>query len=51
MSAVDDGKGHWPQGCYADASHPNQQGHKKMFDAIDLSFFPTTLCNIEQSRK
>lgn len=36
---VDDGKGHWIEGTYADPSHPNHEGHKRMFDAIDLSVF------------
>ena len=34
---MDDGKGHWKEGTFADAGHPNSNGHKLMFESIDLS--------------
>lgn len=40
---LDDGNGHWKKGTYADPSHPNHEGHKMMFEAIDLSVFPKFL--------
>lgn len=36
---LDDGKGHWKSSCYADAGHPNEVGHKIMFESIDLNIF------------
>ncbi len=32
MSAVEDGQGHWKPGLYADEGHPNDEGHKIMFE-------------------
>lgn len=39
LGAVDDGKGHWVQGCNTDSGHPNAYGHKEMFCAIVPSLF------------
>uniref|UniRef100_A0A7S4C1K7 SGNH hydrolase-type esterase domain-containing protein n=1 Tax=Chrysotila carterae TaxID=13221 RepID=A0A7S4C1K7_CHRCT len=39
LSALDDGEGRWQRGLSADPSHPNEEGHKAMFDAIDISLF------------
>jgi hypothetical protein len=36
LTAVDDGKGHWPAQLMADAAHPNALGHRRMFEAIDI---------------
>jgi len=39
LSTTDDGYGHWLPGTFSDASHPNSNGHKLMFDSIDLTIF------------
>ncbi len=37
LSATDDGNGHWSVGLRGgDAAHPNLDGHKAMFDTIDV---------------
>lgn len=33
---VHDGTGSWPTGLYEDDVHPNTEGHRKMFEAIDV---------------
>jgi hypothetical protein len=39
LAAMDNGNGHWREGEYVDAGHPNTAGHRRMFDAIDLRIF------------
>lgn len=39
MSNVDSGKGKWLNGTYLNSGHPNDTGHKLMFDSIPVSFF------------
>lgn len=39
LEAVGDGRGRWKRELVADAGHPNDLGHRKMFEAIDLSLF------------
>ena len=39
LSATDNGRGHWKKGIYQDAMHPNEKGHRLMFEAIDLTLF------------
>jgi len=36
---TDDGFGHWKEGSYMDAGHPNSEGHKLMFSGINLQLF------------
>ena len=39
LGAVDDGQGHWAAGYWADALHPNDQGHAELCRAIVPSLF------------
>lgn len=39
LKNVDDGTGKWKDGMMADFIHPNDKGHKQLFDNIDLSIF------------
>lgn len=39
MESVDDGAGHWREGMYTDALHPNDVGHEAMYRAIPLGLF------------
>jgi len=39
LAAVDDGRGHWREGLYFDHAHPNSEGHRRMFECIDLRLF------------
>lgn len=39
LSAVDDGQGRWKTGTSFDHAHPNNEGHRLMFESIDLSIF------------
>jgi len=48
MRAVDDGKGHWKNDIYVDSGHPNDTGHKLMFEAIDLSLFDPLVIEVKQ---
>lgn len=34
-----DHSGHWPQDMFHDSSHPNTNGHRAMFDQINLDLF------------
>eukprot|EP00668_Euglena_longa_P029575 GGOE01036930.1.p1 GENE.GGOE01036930.1~~GGOE01036930.1.p1 ORF type:complete len:201 (-),score=44.54 GGOE01036930.1:273-875(-) len=43
LAATDDGRGHWRREFAADPGHPNDVGHRAMFDAIDLSLFDRLL--------
>ena len=43
MGTVDDDAGHWAPGLFADAWHPNDQGHEEMLRAIPLSLFDRLL--------
>eukprot|EP00931_Biecheleriopsis_adriatica_P103259 TRINITY_DN7811_c0_g1_i1.p1 TRINITY_DN7811_c0_g1~~TRINITY_DN7811_c0_g1_i1.p1 ORF type:complete len:358 (-),score=86.02 TRINITY_DN7811_c0_g1_i1:228-1301(-) len=36
LTCTDDGNGHWRDGLWKDAGHPNRAGHAAMFRAIDL---------------
>lgn len=40
-SAVDNGSGKWKDGIFTDHAHPNSEGHRIMFQAIDLELFRT----------
>lgn len=42
LATVDDGQGRWQPGLSFDAAHPNTTGHRRMYDAIDLSLFELT---------
>mmetsp|Transcript_49314 Transcript_49314/g.81880 ORF Transcript_49314/g.81880 Transcript_49314/m.81880 type:complete len:236 (-) Transcript_49314:45-752(-) len=50
LSALDDGHGHWRVGTAADAGHPNDAGHRAMFNAIDLSLFAPNVPAEQESR-
>ena len=39
MSVTDNGQGLWKPNMIYDAAHPNDIGHRAMFDAIDLGIF------------
>jgi len=39
LGALDDGKGRWQAQLCSDPAHPNTLGHRRMFEAIDLSLF------------
>lgn len=43
LGAIDDGNGHWRDGMWADALHPNDTGHESMFRAIPLSLLDNLL--------
>ncbi|WP_448563796.1 DUF1796 family putative cysteine peptidase [Trichothermofontia sp.] len=42
LAAVDDGQGRWQPGLSFDAAHPNTLGHRRMYEALDLSLFKLT---------
>jgi lysophospholipase L1-like esterase len=39
LAAVEDGQGRWQADLVFDPSHPNTLGHRRMYEAIDLSLF------------
>jgi len=39
LDALDDGRGRWREGLWFDHAHPNSEGHRRMFESIDLSLF------------
>mmetsp|Transcript_9459 Transcript_9459/g.34701 ORF Transcript_9459/g.34701 Transcript_9459/m.34701 type:complete len:125 (-) Transcript_9459:1843-2217(-) len=39
LPVLDDGKGHWKEGLWADFGHPNTEGHARMADVVDLDLF------------
>jgi lysophospholipase L1-like esterase len=39
LAALDNGRGRWRSGLSFDVAHPNTEGHRRMFDAIDLGLF------------
>ena len=39
LGAIDDGSGHWASGFFADAGHPNAQGHGELFYSVVPSLF------------
>jgi len=43
LAALDDGRGRWREGLWFDHAHPNSEGHRRMFESIDLSLFDTEL--------
>lgn len=45
LPALYDGAGRWKKGLSFDVAHPNSQGHRLMYEAINLSLF-----NIERHR-
>ncbi len=42
LDAVDDGAGRWKAGTFFDSAHPNMEGHRLMYQAIDLRLFQMT---------
>jgi lysophospholipase L1-like esterase len=42
LDAVDDGEGRWKAGTSFDPAHPNTEGHRLMYEAIDLRLFQMT---------
>lgn len=43
LDALDDGCGRWKTGLFFDHAHPNSEGHRKMFECINLSLFDPAL--------
>ncbi|NJL81776.1 MAG: lipase [Chloroflexaceae bacterium] len=41
LAVLDDGTGRWRRSLSFDAAHPNSEGHRLMYEAIDLSLFKT----------
>jgi lysophospholipase L1-like esterase len=39
LAVLGDSNGHWQPGLGFDAAHPNTEGHRLMYEAIDLSLF------------
>lgn len=39
ITPLDDGVGRWRVGLMADPGHPNTEGHRVMFKAIDMNIF------------
>lgn len=48
FTTLNDGSGRWQQGLYFDPAHPNTEGHRLMYEAIDLSIFAL---NQKEARK
>ncbi len=46
LSPLDDGRGRWKPGIFADHAHPNTDGHHLMFEAIDLNQFNFTKADL-----
>ena len=46
MSATSDADGDWKTGLKSNDGHPNNDGHKAMFNAIDLDYFAQFACNV-----
>ncbi|HIK08783.1 MAG TPA: lipase [Oscillatoriaceae cyanobacterium M33_DOE_052] len=42
LDAVDDGGGRWKPGTASDVAHPNMEGHRLMYEAIDIRLFQMT---------
>lgn len=42
FDAIDDGQGRWKFGTEFNAAHPNTEGHRLMYEAIDLHLFQMT---------
>lgn len=49
LTAVEDGQGRWQTGLYFDAAHPNSIGHRRMYEAIDLSQFELTQSTLRRT--
>ncbi len=47
LGVLDDGSGKWLTGISFDVAHPNMEGHRLMYEAIDLNLFPL-LINAEK---
>lgn len=43
LGAIDNGEGHWVEGHFADAGHPNSQGHMEMFSSVVPSLFDSII--------
>jgi acyl-CoA thioesterase-1 len=43
LDGADDGNGHWVAGLSADGTHPNNLGHRLLFDSIPLGLFDAFL--------
>ncbi|ELR98781.1 DUF1796 family putative cysteine peptidase [Gloeocapsa sp. PCC 73106] len=43
-----DGIGRWKKGIYFDPAHPNSEGHRLMYEAINLSLFDLNYPQIQQ---
>jgi lysophospholipase L1-like esterase len=51
LAVVDDGEGRWKAGTSFDAAHPNTEGHRLMFEAIDQSLFQIDKAELAQAKK
>ncbi|MGA0845010.1 MAG: GDSL-type esterase/lipase family protein [Luteolibacter sp.] len=51
LGAIDDGKGRWASGFFADDGHPNSQGHQEMKASIVPSLFDAILAGKTESPK
>ncbi len=48
---LDDGQGRWQNGISFDVAHPTLEGHRLMYEAIDLSFFQIDKSQLEQLKQ
>ncbi|OCR01334.1 lipase [Oscillatoriales cyanobacterium USR001] len=51
LDAVDDGNGRWKFGAEFNAAHPNTEGHRLMYEAIDLHIFQMTQDQLIQEKQ
>ncbi|MEB3336552.1 MAG: DUF1796 family putative cysteine peptidase [Leptolyngbyaceae bacterium] len=47
LTALDNGQGRWKPGISFDSAHPNTEGHRLMYEAMDLTLFRLTKANLE----
>lgn len=43
LDALDNGNGQWKPGLFFDHAHPNSEGHRIMFNAIDMNLFASEI--------
>lgn len=51
LAALNNGQGRWKPGISFEPPHPNTEGHRLMYEAIDLSLFNVTQAELAQKKK
>lgn len=50
LDVLDNGEGRWQSGIFFDEAHPNSEGHRRMFSAMDTTIFALTAKDLAKKK-